>query len=148
MSGISEVFKVLSDETRLRIVRLFLHAEVSLCVCEIVDALNLPQYKVSRHLSALKNAGLMDAVKKGTWAYHRLKNDSPLLTKLWEYIGSTSLDEDGELLLERDREVLDWRLSLRDNDKCVVGLSFGTGKDEAGMLEGDEKRTKQNEEKR
>jgi len=130
MSGMSEVFKVLSDETRLRIVRLFLHAEVSLCVCEIVDALNLPQYKVSRHLSALKNAGLMDAAKKGTWAYHQLKNDSSLLTKLWAFIGSTTLDAEAELLLERDRELLDWRLSLRDNDRCVVGLSPGTGKDE------------------
>lgn len=145
MNEMIEVFKVLSDETRLRIVRLFLHAEVSLCVCEIVDALGLPQYKVSRHLSALKNAGLMDATKKGTWAYHQLKVDSPLLSKLWEFIGSTSLDAEAELLLERDREVLDWRLSLRDNDMCVVGLSPGTGKDEAGMTENDENRTKQND---
>jgi ArsR family transcriptional regulator len=123
MTEISELFKALADETRLRIVRLFLYSAKPLCVCELVDALELPQYKVSRHLAALKTAGLMTASKQGTWAYHRLKSDSPVLSGLWEYVQSTPLDEVTEKQLQRDRQALDARLRMRENGACVVGLT-------------------------
>ena len=39
----------------------------SLCVCEIVDALKLPQYQVSKSLAMLRRAGLVDLDRNGTW---------------------------------------------------------------------------------
>jgi ArsR family transcriptional regulator len=43
-----------------------------LCVCEIVDALSVPQYTVSRHLSILKAAGVADDWRQGKWMHYRL----------------------------------------------------------------------------
>lgn len=62
--------KSLSDPIRLRIINLLYSGE--LCVCKIVQVLSLPQSTVSRHLTILKNAGLVDDTKKGQWSYYKL----------------------------------------------------------------------------
>ena len=62
------VFKAFSDGTRLRI--LFLLAEGELCVCELVAVLDMPQGKMSRHLSVLKHAGLVSDRRDGVWIYY------------------------------------------------------------------------------
>jgi ArsR family transcriptional regulator len=62
--------KALSDETRLRIVNLLSNYN-ELCVCEIVDALGLPQSTISRHLTVLKNAGLVEDRKQGLWVIYK-----------------------------------------------------------------------------
>lgn len=78
------VFKALSDETRLRI--LFLLTTGELCVCELVAVLEMPQGKISRHLSVLKNAGLVSDRREGTWIYYRLPApDTDLKTLLMDY---------------------------------------------------------------
>ena len=55
MQEILNIFKALSDETRLRILKLLEHGE--LCVCDLFSALDMVQPKVSFHLSVLKDAG-------------------------------------------------------------------------------------------
>jgi ArsR family transcriptional regulator len=69
MNDLLNVFKALSDETRLRILKLLEKGE--LCVCDIVAALDLIQPKVSFHLSALKEAGLVKDRKEGKWIHYR-----------------------------------------------------------------------------
>ena len=64
------VFKVLSDATRLRVLRLLLEAGRELCVCELVDSLEEPQYNISKHLNALKTAGLLKSRREGRWIYY------------------------------------------------------------------------------
>ena len=64
--------KALSDEIRLRIVNL-LSCYDEVCVCEMVDALSLPQSTISRHLTVLKNAGIVEDRKQGLWVLYRLK---------------------------------------------------------------------------
>ena len=64
------VFKALSNETRLRILILLSRRE--LCVCEIEEALELSQSRISRHLTVLRNAGLVVGRREGTWIYYRL----------------------------------------------------------------------------
>ena len=59
MNDLVTIFKALSDETRLRIIKLLEQGE--LCVCDITAALDMVQPRVSFHLSALKEAGLMAA---------------------------------------------------------------------------------------
>ncbi|MBI5875373.1 MAG: metalloregulator ArsR/SmtB family transcription factor [Deltaproteobacteria bacterium] len=85
MREITKIYKALSDETRLRILNL-LHDE-ALCVCNIMSVLEMGQSKVSRHLTYLKHAGLIEDRRKGKWVYYSLsKNNSylPLLKCLKE----------------------------------------------------------------
>ena len=113
-----DIFKALADETRLRIVQLLLHGGQPLCVCEIVDTLRLPQYQISRHLTVLKNAGLVTVKRKGTWAYHRLADEEPVARELWQLLARHSQDEKSR----RDAANLDLRLSLRSGGECVIGF--------------------------
>jgi len=75
MKTLAKTFKALSEEIRLRIFFLLTHGEM--CVCELMAVLDLPQSTVSRHLSYLKNVGLVDDRRQGMWMYYRL---SPSVT--------------------------------------------------------------------
>jgi ArsR family transcriptional regulator len=70
MKEIVKQFKAFSDETRLRILHLLLNGE--LCICDLMEVLDLPQSKVSRHMAYLKNAGLVDDRRKAVWIYYSL----------------------------------------------------------------------------
>jgi ArsR family transcriptional regulator len=70
------LFQALSDPTRLRIVSL-LAAETELCVCELTHALDLSQPMISRHLSNLRETGLVDDRRAGKWIYYRLHPELP-----------------------------------------------------------------------
>lgn len=72
MRFLVDIFKALSDETRLRILALIWNDEM--CVCEIEKSLNLTQSNASRHLTALKNAGLLLAYKRAQWIYYKLND--------------------------------------------------------------------------
>ncbi len=71
MKAIAQIFKALSDETRLRILALLTRGE--LCVCDLMAVLRLPQSTVSRHLAYLRNAGLISDRREGVWMYYRLE---------------------------------------------------------------------------
>ncbi len=60
-----KVMKALSDETRLRILKVLLQREC--CVCEIMQALDISQSRASRNLSILQDAGFLKARRDGTW---------------------------------------------------------------------------------
>ena len=64
------MFRAFSDRTRLRILHLLRGGE--LCVCDIVQVLEVPQPKASRHLAYLRKAGLVVARKDGLWSYYAL----------------------------------------------------------------------------
>ncbi len=70
MKELTTIFKALSDETRLRIVKLLEKGE--LCVCDIVAALGIVQPKVSFHLGVLKEAGFIKDRKQGKWTHYSL----------------------------------------------------------------------------
>ena len=70
MNQLAEILKALSDPTRLRVLRLLEHGQ--LCVCDLMEGLDLPQSKVSRHMSFLKNAGWVASERKGKWVYYSL----------------------------------------------------------------------------
>ncbi|MFP4648814.1 MAG: ArsR/SmtB family transcription factor [Halorhodospira sp.] len=69
-------FRALSDPTRLRCIAL-LQLEGRLCVCELTHALGMEQPKVSRHLAQLRQAGLVEARRRGTWIHYRLHPELP-----------------------------------------------------------------------
>lgn len=70
MKSVAQLFKALSDETRLRILALLAAGE--LCVCDLMAILDLPQSTVSRHLAYLRNNGLVADRREGVWMYYRL----------------------------------------------------------------------------
>ena len=74
MKKTSRLFKALSDETRLRILKM-LEAR-PLCVCEIQHVLKGSQPNVSHHLKTLSDAGLVDSTRDGLWIAYRIA-DAP-----------------------------------------------------------------------
>ena len=77
------LFHALSDETRVEIVRLLSHGER--CVCELTDALDVAQSRLSFHLKTLKDAGLIHDRREGRWMYYAL--DSDALATMREFLG-------------------------------------------------------------
>ncbi len=70
MKDIPHILAAIADPTRLRLLRL-LHRQ-ELCVCELMAAVQLPQYQVSRHLRELRLAGLVEATRSGRWMHYRI----------------------------------------------------------------------------
>lgn len=76
MSQISplQFYKCLADEIRLKSL-LLIHQEQELCVCELMEALDESQPKISRHLAQLRTHGLLLDRRQGQWVYYRLHPD-------------------------------------------------------------------------
>lgn len=72
MNVISDLFKALGDETRLRIMAMLLDGN-EYCVCDLMEGLAMPQSTVSRHLAYLKNNGWVDGRRQNKWMYYRLR---------------------------------------------------------------------------
>jgi ArsR family transcriptional regulator len=64
-------FKALADPARVTILNRLASAD-EVCVCDFVAALDLSQPTVSHHLKVLRDAGLVESSRRGTWAYYRL----------------------------------------------------------------------------
>jgi len=94
----TKIFKVLSDNNRLRILKM-LQAK-SLCVCEIQDVLGLAASTVSKHLSILKDADFIIEQKDGKWVNYGINSRSTdqrvieILTKLDFWIEDSQVIED------------------------------------------------------
>lgn len=73
-SRVLQVFHALSDPTRLQIVRKLRHGER--CVCELTDALDAAQSRLSFHLKVLKGAGLVSDRREGRWIYYELRREA------------------------------------------------------------------------
>lgn len=125
---IEETFQALSEPTRLRVVRLLATTQEEACLCELVDSLLEPQYKLSRHLKILRQAGLLTAEKDGRWVYHQLVSDPEHLNALIEIVAALP-DEDGTYAADFDRFTS--RLCHREDGRCRVGVLSESLKSEA-----------------
>lgn len=106
-----KVFAALADRTRLRILSLL--SEGELCVCDLMRVLKEPQSKISRHLSYLRRAGLVEGRKEGLWMHYRLaKPAAKLYGMLLEAVCCCrpEFDEFGKDLK-----------TLKQNKNCLVG---------------------------
>jgi len=68
------IFHALSDPTRLQIVRKLRQGER--CVCELTDALDASQSRLSFHLKVLKDAGLVSDRRDGRWVHYELRREA------------------------------------------------------------------------
>jgi ArsR family transcriptional regulator, arsenate/arsenite/antimonite-responsive transcriptional repressor len=71
---ITKIFKVLADETKLRILNLLLEREC--CVCEVKQALQISQSKASRGLTNLYDIGLLKLKKEGLWSLYSIDEET------------------------------------------------------------------------
>lgn len=76
------VFFALGDFTRLRVVRLLAASGSEACLCELSATLGEPDYKLSRHLKLLRQAGVLSGIKDGRWVYHRVATGNQGLADL------------------------------------------------------------------
>ena len=96
-------FKTLSDETRVRSL-LLLSGEEELCVCELVHALEISQPKISRHMAALRDAGLVCSRREAQWVYYCI---NPELSGWQAQIVEASIESGGtEAMAISDRDRL------------------------------------------
>jgi len=113
------IFKALSDQTRLRIVKLLDKGE--LCVCDIVEALDVVQSKASFHLAVLKDAGLLKCRKQGKWIHYSL-NESDLFRRM--LMVSVCDRVDGGMMAE-DRMRLERLLKLKSSGPDAARRNAG-----------------------
>lgn len=103
MQSLTRLFKTLSDPNRLRIMKMLQIRP--LCVCEITEVLNLATSTVSRHLSLLKDAGLILDEKDGKWVNYRLnsKEAETAAQQLLALIDNNLVKDE---IIERDSKVV------------------------------------------
>lgn len=73
---ILQLHKLLADDTRLRCVQLIAD-QGELCVCDLTQALNTSQPKISRHLALLREADLLSDRRQGQWVFYQLHPELP-----------------------------------------------------------------------
>ena len=72
-AGLAQVFKAFGDPVRLRLVSLIgAHQGGEVCVCDLAAAFDLTQPTISHHLKVLREAGIIDSERRGTWVYYWL----------------------------------------------------------------------------
>ena len=74
LSRATQLFHALSDETRLAVVEMLHDGER--CVCDLQDALDVAQSRLSFHLKVLKDAGLVTDRKEGRWVHYALNPEA------------------------------------------------------------------------
>lgn len=115
MNQLTNIFKILSDETRLRIIILLFQEE--LCVCELSGILDLQQPKISKNLSKLRDLNLVTDERKEKFVFYSLKNENKILINILKNIFE-GFDSYPKLVEDRNR--------LSDKEKylnqcCVMG---------------------------
>lgn len=112
----TNIFKALSDPTRLKIMWLLFTVDLKVSVSEIQDVLNENQYNVSKHLKILKQTGLISEKKEGRWSYYYyLENDN----KFHNYIQKT-ITQIPHDLMEEELLRCKKRIEMRVDGKCIL----------------------------
>ena len=113
-----EKYKSIGEETRLRILRILIKVQTELCVCEIIDILKKPQYNISKNLSILKRAELVEERRNGRMMMYKIKDNNYFNKKLFESI--SLIKDNSNPAFKNDFKHLEKRLSLRENGKCII----------------------------
>lgn len=101
MNKITDIFKILSDETRLRILLLLYEGE--LCVCQISGILDVPQPKISKNLSKLRDLRIVEDDRQEKFVYYTLSRDNELLMDILKRI---TKNPESPSLLQSDKDRL------------------------------------------
>jgi len=109
--------RVLCDPTRIRIIAALRNGE--LCVCELVDALEISQSSLSTHLQICRQAGVVTTRRQSRWIYYALSRQYvPLIEGIFSELPTVRSDE----RLRQDARRIKKRLQMREGGRCVVGF--------------------------
>ena len=103
MTNFTQIFKILSDDTRLRLLALLKQSD--LCVCEISGILKVPQPKVSKNLAKLRDLNLVEDNRKEKYVYYSLNKDAQFLIQMLDIITAESpqIQLDLERMKDKDK---------------------------------------------
>ena len=102
MRDLMAVLKALADENRVRV--LMVLGPKELCVCQIVELLGLAPSTVSKHMSILKQARLVESRKEGRWMFYRaVGQDSPIEARELTAMLARLLARDGQTIEDAKR---------------------------------------------
>ena len=108
-----QLFKAFSDESRVRILHLIYHQK-KMCITDLEQVLDFTQTKTSRHLSYLKNAGLVYGQPMDQFVYYRIRSQaSDVIEQFFQY-----MSKDGLLL--KDLETYQILYSNRELAVCKI----------------------------
>ena len=96
MDKVIQKFKAVGDENRFRI--LMLLQERPLCVCELLEVLDIKGGTLSAHLKVLKNAGLINQKKDGRWIVYSISNND-----IKEYLEKIEQDLEDNIVIQNDK---------------------------------------------
>ena len=117
MLEILNITKALSDENRVRALMMLTGGE--LCVCQIIEMLGLAPSTVSKHMSILRQAGLVQARKQGRWMYYGLAGkDASVQVK--QAIGWVISSVVNDLKIQQDKKKLHKLLKIDKEELCRI----------------------------
>jgi len=136
----ADLFKILADPTRMKLAVL-LSIKEEVCVCALAQALNEPDYKISRHMGIMRSARLVEARREGTWMYYKLVNPRSRMEEcLWDLFRDCLTDHPAvKACLERlDKAQCDGQEINRGEHKLFrerqdAQRGSGAGKKESGV---------------
>jgi ArsR family transcriptional regulator len=99
--NLGRLFLALSNETRLALLKLLGDREV--CVCELVEALDQPQPKISQHLACLRSVGIVEARRAGKWMHYRIVSPPNAEAKKVLRATQSWLKDDKTLSVDREK---------------------------------------------
>ena len=74
-TALAPLFKALGDPVRLRLISL-IAAQPEVCVCDVTGAFEVGAPTISHHLRVLREAGLVESERRGTWVYYRVRPET------------------------------------------------------------------------
>jgi ArsR family transcriptional regulator, arsenate/arsenite/antimonite-responsive transcriptional repressor len=114
VEDLDTLFKAFADPTRLRVMSVLAAGE--LCVCDIVEILQLPQPVVSRHLAVLRRSGLVEATREWKYAHYHLAD--PVDDVHRNLIRCVRSCFRGIRSLDRERKKAERRVLEREQSPC------------------------------
>ena len=120
MRELTKTLKVLSDESRLRVLNLLMEREC--CVCEVMQVMEISQSKASRILSALYDAGILRLRREGRWALYSMDVDG-MKDYAKDILTGVTKALDRSAVAAQDRERL--KKAERVGPACVTGRCMG-----------------------
>ena len=115
MGYFEKIFKALADRSRLKVIAAL--GEGELCVCQITELLSFSQPTVSRHISVLQQAGLVESEKRDRWVFYRLA-DEDVSDEVQKTLGFLKeLFEDSEKYLQIKKQITDIK-SISPEELC------------------------------
>jgi DNA-binding transcriptional ArsR family regulator len=115
MKALMNITKALADENRIRVLAALQEGE--LCACQITELFGLAPSTMSKHLSVLYQAGLVESRKEGRWTYFRLANgQAPGMVK--QALRWVSQSVAGQPRVRQDAQLLKKILKLDPSELC------------------------------